>query len=119
MSSRFALLRIAVALALLLLALVELLRFLALVAGPSFYAPLTCAALALLAGLSGVGLWRRAPWAPPAILALGVVFAATRLVDALLLGIRPWLFALLAAVAALVAAWLLAGFARAEARLLR
>ena len=112
-------LRVVCAIALLLLALVELVRFVSLAAGPSLYAPATYAALALLAGLSGVGLWRRATWAPAAILALGGVFAATRLVDALLLGIRPWLFALLAAVAALVAASLLASWARADARLLR
>ena len=109
-------LRIAAAIALLSFALVELLRFLALAAGPSFYAPATSAASALLAGLSGVGLWRRAPWAPSAILLLGVVFAATRLLDALVFGIRPWLFALLAAAAALAAAWLLASWARAGTR---
>ena len=111
--------RIVASIALLVFALVELLRFLALIPGPSLYVPVTCAVLAVLAGLSGVGLWLRAAWAPPAILALGLAFAATRLVDALLLGIRPWLFALLAAAAALVGAWLLASWARAGARLVR
>jgi hypothetical protein len=111
--------RRAAAIALLLFALVELLRFLALAVGPSFYAAAACAASALLAGLSGVGLWRRAPWAATAILLLGGVFATTRLLDAIVFGIRPWLFALLAAAAAIVAAWLLASWARAEARPVR
>lgn len=119
MDSRSAALRVVASIALLVFALVELLRAFALAAGPSLYVPAVCAALALLAGLAGVGLWRRAAWAAAAILALGVVFAATRLVDALLLGIRPWLFALLAAAAALIAAWLLATWARADARLFR
>jgi len=81
-------LRIAAAIELLSFALVELLRFLALAVDVRGVGP--------LAGLSGVGLWRRAPWASTAIVLLGVVFATTRLLDALVFGVRPWLFALLA-----------------------
>jgi hypothetical protein len=111
-------LRIGAALALLLFGLVELLRFLALLTSVTGFPALAAAhgALALLAAVSGVGLWLRTPWAPVAILAIGCVFAATHLIEALVLGIRPWLFALLAAVAALGAASLLAVWARAEAR---
>jgi hypothetical protein len=109
-------LRIGAAIALLLLGLVDLLRFLALTVSPSLYPLATYGALALLAALSGVGLWLRTAWAPAALLALGCVFAATRLIDPFVLGLRPWLFALLAAVAALVAALLLAAWARAEVR---
>jgi hypothetical protein len=118
MSSLSSALRTSAALALLLFGLVELLRFLAALTGVAgFYAVAAFGALALLAGLAGVGLWLRTPWAPPAIVALGCVFAATRLIDAFVLGIRPWLFALLAAAAAVIVALLLAAWARAEARL--
>ena len=111
-------LRIVFAIALLLLALVELPRLLAaLSGGVGVYAIAAHAVLALLAVLSGVGLWLRASWAPAAILALGCAFAATRLIDAFVLGFRPWLFALLSAVLAMVAALLLAARAREEARL--
>ncbi len=118
MSSLSSRLRIGAALALLLFGLVELLRFFALAGGPSFYPLAVHGALALLAGLAGVGLWLRDPRAPAAVVALGCAFAATHLIDAFVLGIRPWLFALLAALAAVVAALLLAAWARSEARLL-
>lgn len=109
-------LRIGAAAALLLLGLIELLRFLALIVSPSLYPLVASGALALLAVLTGVGLWLRAAWTPAAILVLGCAFAATRLIDAFVLGVRPWLFALLAAVTALAAALLLAYWVRAEAR---
>ena len=118
MSGSSSALRIAVAVALLLLAAVELLHFVAAlgtVVAP--YVEISHAAFALLAGFAGVGLWQRAPWAPPAIVALGCLFAATRMIDALVLGIRPWLFALLAAFAGLVAALVFAAWARDETRL--
>ena len=108
--------RVVAALVLLLFGLVELLRFLPLAVGPSDYAMLVHGVLALLACAAGAALWLGSPRAPAVILALGCTFAATRLVDALVLGIRPWLFALLSAIAALVAAVVLAGFARAEPR---
>jgi hypothetical protein len=109
--------RIGMALVLLLFGLVELLGFLSLTAGPSGYPWLVHGVLALLAGAAGVALWLRSPRAPAVIIALAGVFAATRLIDAFVLGIRPWLFALLGAVAALVAALLLAGWLRTQRRL--
>ena len=110
--------RIGATLALLLFGLVELLALVALAASPGFYPLAVRGVLALLAGLAGLGLWLRDPRAPAAIVALGCAFAATRLIDALVLGIRPWLFALLTALAAVVAALLLAAWARSESRLL-
>lgn len=110
-------LRVGVAVALVLIAGLEALRFLTAlttVVGP--YVEIAHGALALLAALAGVGLWLRTRWAPVAIVALGCVFAATRMIDALVLGIRPWLLALLAAVVALVAAFVLAAWVRGEAR---
>ena len=108
--------RTGAALALLLFALVELLRVFALAVVPTFYPLAVHGALALLASLAGLALWRRDARAPAAIVALGCVFAATRLIDALVLGIRPWFFALLTALAALVAALLLASWARSDVR---
>ena len=108
--------RVAIAFALLLFALVELLRFLALAVAPDFHLLAEHAALGLLAGLAGLALWRRLPWAPAAILAFGFAFATVRLIDALVLGIRPWLFALLTAVAAVVTALLLAARAKPAGR---
>lgn len=111
-------LRIGAAIALLLLGLVELPRLLAaLTGGVGLYAVAAHAVLALLAVLSGIGLWLRTSWAPPSILAFGCAFAATRLIDAFVLGVRPWLFALVAAAAAVAAALLLAAWARGESRL--
>ena len=111
-------LRIGIAIALLLLGVVELPRLLAaLTGGVGLYGVAAHATLALLALLSGVGLWVRTAWAPAVILALGFVFAATRLIDAFVLGVRPWLFALIAAVAAVVAALLLARWAKGQSRL--
>lgn len=104
------------ALVLLLFGLLELLAFLSLAAGPSVYPWLVHGVLALLAGVAGVALWLRSPRAPAVIVALAGVFAATRLIDAFVLGIRPWLFALLGAIAALLAALLLAGWLRAHGR---
>jgi hypothetical protein len=106
-------LRIGMAAALLVCALLLLLRFAAAVGtavGP--YTPAVHLVLALLAGLSGVGLWRQARWAPRALVALGCTFAAARMVEAFVLGIRPWLLALLSAAAALVVALVLAAWAR-------
>jgi hypothetical protein len=106
-------LRIAVAAALLLCAVLFLLRFVAALGGAAaVYTPAVHAVLAVLAALAGVGLWRQTRWAPLALVAFGCAFAAARLVDAFVLGIRPWLFALLSAAAALVVALLVAAWAR-------
>jgi hypothetical protein len=104
-------LRIAAAVLLLGYALVEALRCIALLASPELYPTLAHGLLAVLAGLAGAALWLRSPRAPVAIVALGAVFAVLRLIDALVLGIRPWLFALLTALLALATALLLASWA--------
>jgi hypothetical protein len=109
-------LRAGVALALLAYAIVELLRSLALAASPELYPFLVHTVLAFLAGWAGIALWMRSRWAPVALVTLGTVFAATRLLDAFVLGIRPWLFALLSASTAILAALLLARWARAESQ---
>ena len=102
---------------LLVIGFVELMRFAAALApSAGAYAAVAHGALALASTLSGVGLWVRARWAAAAIVALGIVLATTQLIEALLLGIRPWLFGLLTAVLALVAAFLTAAWVRAEAR---
>jgi hypothetical protein len=108
--------RIAVAFALLAYALVEGMSALALAASPELYPFLVRAALALLAGWAGIAFWLRSSWAAVALVTLAAVFAATRLLDAFVLGIRPWLLALLTALTAILGALLLAGWARVEAK---
>jgi hypothetical protein len=107
--------RLVLALALLALGAIEGLRAAVLigVAGP--YPLGAHLAFALLALSAGVGLWLRRAWAAAAILALGGVFAATRLIDAFVLGVRPWLFALLAAAATSIITLLLAAWAWQDA----
>ncbi len=109
-------LRAGVALALLAYAVVELLRSLALVASPELYPFLVHTVLAFLAGWAATAFWLRSTLAPLALVTLGAVFATTRLLDAFVLGIRPWLFALLSALTALLVALLLAGWARVESK---
>ena len=65
---------------------------------------------AVLAILAAVGVWRRQPWAGTALLLLGGSVAATVLIEALVLGILGWLYALLIAVAAVLIAFLLAAY---------
>lgn len=106
-------LRIGVAAALLVLALIFLLRFASTVGvAVGVYTPTVHLVLALLATLAGVGLWRQARWAPPALVAFGCAFAAARIVEAFVLGIRPWLLTMLSAAAALVLSLVLAAWAR-------
>jgi hypothetical protein len=111
-------LRIVMAAALLVCALILLLRFAGTLGGVDVWAPAVNATLGVLAALAGAGLWRETGWAPLALVALGCTFAAARLVEALVLGIRPWLFALLSAAAALVVALLLAAWVRPRSRAL-
>ena len=111
-------LRLVFALVLLAFGVVELLRTAALVGAGGAYPLAVHLTFAVLALLAGGALWLRGSWAPAAIVALGVVIAATRLIDGLVLGIRPWLFALLGALVALVLALVLAAWARRELRLL-
>jgi hypothetical protein len=101
-------LRIALAAALLACAVVLLLRFAATVGAGGVWAPFVQLTLGVLAALAGAGLWRETRWAPAALIGLGSAFAASRLVEALVLGIRPWLIALLSAAAGLVVALVIA-----------
>jgi len=65
---------------------------------------------ALLAILAAVGVWQKQRWAGAALLLLGASIAATALVEAFVLGIIGWLYALLLAVAAIVIALILAAY---------
>jgi hypothetical protein len=108
-------LRLGLAAALLVCSLVLLLRFVGTVGGfGGLWVPAAHAVLAVLTALAALGLWAEARWTPLALVVLGCTFAATRLVEAFVLGIRPWLFALLAAAAALVASLVLAAWVRAR-----
>ena len=65
---------------------------------------------AVLAILAAVRVWRRQRWAGTTLLLLGITVAATALVEAFVLGIIPWLYALLIAVAAMLIALLLGAY---------
>ena len=80
--------------------------------GAGSYATAAFAALAVSAAVAAVGVWLGTRWAPVALVALGAVFAVCRLYEGFVLGIRPWLFALVAAVVAVLAAMLVAAWVR-------
>jgi hypothetical protein len=61
-------------------------------------------AQAVLGIVAGLAVWSAAGWAPVAIVALGAVVAATALVEAFVLGIIPYLGALVQSVIAVVVA---------------
>jgi hypothetical protein len=65
---------------------------------------------AVLAILAAIGVWRQRRWAAAAVLGLGAAVAATALVEAFVLGIIGWLYALLIAVGAIVIALLLGAY---------
>jgi len=65
---------------------------------------------AVLAIAAAVGVWRQQHWAAAALLLLGLVIAATALIEAFVLGIIAWLGALLTAIAAIVIALLLGAY---------
>jgi hypothetical protein len=109
-------LRWVVAVALVVAGAVGFLRMAAVLPAGEAASVVGLALLAVAALLAGIGLALRARWAAPALLALGAVFAATRLYDAFVLGIRPWLVATLAALAGLIAAIWLAALARKDQR---
>jgi hypothetical protein len=88
---------------------------------PGLASPLLFFAFALqavLAILAAIGVWRQQRWAAAALLLLGASIAATALVEALVLGIIGWLYALLIAVAAIVIALLLAAYVNRSGPLL-
>jgi hypothetical protein len=66
----------------------------------------------VLAIAAAVGVWRRQPWAPTALVLLGAAIAATALLEGFVLGVIGWLYALLIALAAVVVALLLASYVR-------
>jgi hypothetical protein len=62
--------------------------------------------------IAGVGVALRAAWAPVVIVVLGVSVAATAFIEGFVLGIAPWLFALVRAVVAVVLALVAAAYVR-------
>jgi hypothetical protein len=73
---------------------------------------------AVLAILAAVGVWRRQRWAAAALLLLGASIAATALIEAFVLGIIAWLYALLIAIGAIVIALLLGAYVNRSGPLL-
>jgi len=65
---------------------------------------------AVLAIVAAIGVWRQQQWAGTALFLLGATIAATALVEAFILGIIAWLYALLLAVAAIVIALVLGSY---------
>lgn len=73
---------------------------------------------AALAIAAAVGVWREQPWAAMALLLLGASIAVTALIEAFVLGIIGWLYALLIAIAAIAIALLLAAYVSRSGSLL-
>jgi hypothetical protein len=65
---------------------------------------------AVLAILAAIGVWRQRRWAGAALFLLGATIPATALVEAFVLGVIAWLYALLLAVAAIVIALMLGAY---------
>jgi hypothetical protein len=65
---------------------------------------------AVLAILAAIGVWRQQRWAGATVLLLGATVAATVLVEAFVLGILAWLYALLLAIAAIAIAFVLSAY---------
>jgi len=88
---------------------------------PGLASPLLFLAFALhavLAILAAVGVWRRQRWAAAALLLLGASIAATAVIEAFVLGIIAWLYALLIAIGAIVIALLLGAYVNRSSPLL-
>jgi len=80
---------------------------------PVPYSPFMLIAFAVqaaLAILAAIGVWRQQRWAAAALLLLGASIAMTALVQAFVLGIIAWLYAILLAIAAIVVALLLGAY---------
>ncbi|MGD9764032.1 MAG: hypothetical protein AB7V27_09985 [Candidatus Binatia bacterium] len=72
---------------------------------------------AVLAVAAAVCIWRRSPLAPVLVIALAATMAATALIEGFVLGIRPYLYALFAAVVEIAVALVLAAYLRRTVRL--
>lgn len=79
--------------------------------GQSLPLLLICFVLQAVCALAAaLGVWRGQPWASRVVVVLGVAVAATALVEAFVLGIVAYLYALLVAVAAIVIVMLIAAY---------
>jgi hypothetical protein len=65
---------------------------------------------AVCALAAAFGVWRGQPWAAGVVVLLGVIIAATWLIEAFVFGIVAWLHALLVAVLAIVVALIIAAY---------
>lgn len=65
---------------------------------------------AVLALVAAIGVWRIKSWAAAVVVLLGVVIAATWLFEGFVLGIVPYLQALLVAVLAIIVALIIASY---------
>jgi hypothetical protein len=102
-----------IALALAAFGVQRALHAIAMLPAPASALLLVCLALqAALALLAAFGVWRERPWAPAVLLLLGAVIAATALIEAIVLGILGWLYALVIAVLAIAIALLLGAWLR-------
>lgn len=66
----------------------------------------------VLALVAAYGVARAAAWAPPLLLLLGALVAATLLIEAFVLGILPWLYAVVIGAVAIVLAIVVGGLVR-------
>jgi hypothetical protein len=69
---------------------------------------------AVCAFAAAIGVWRGQRWAAGLVVLLGVIVAATWLIEAFVLGIVAYLHALLVAVLAVVVALIIAAYVRRE-----
>ena len=73
---------------------------------------LTFLAQGVLGLTAAYGIARAESWAPAVVLVLAALVAATALVEALVFGILPWLYALFIAILAIVLALIIGAVAR-------
>ena len=86
---------------------------------PGPVSPLLLLAFALqavLAILAAAGVWQQRSWAGTILLLLGVSIAVTALIEAFVLGIVAWLYAILIAAAAILIALVLGAYVNRSSR---
>lgn len=82
----------------------------AMLVGPSMPLLLICFIVQVVCALAaGIGIWRRRGWAGTAVLLLGAAITATQIIE-VLLGILPYLRAVLVSVLAIIAALVVAAY---------